>query len=61
MRQALRFLLDESAQDLIEYTLLITFIALGSAAILLNVGVSTRPIWNSTSAQLVNAASVASS
>jgi Flp pilus assembly pilin Flp len=61
MRQALRFLLDESAQDLIEYTLLITFIALGAAAVLLNVGVSTRPIWNSTSRQLVNAASVAAS
>jgi len=61
MKQALRFLKDESAQDLIEYTLLITFIALGSAAILLNVGGSTKPIWNSASSQLVNAAAAASS
>jgi Flp pilus assembly pilin Flp len=61
MKQALRFLLDESAQDLIEYTLLITFIALGSAAVLLNVGGSTKPIWNSANSQLVNAASAASS
>jgi Flp pilus assembly pilin Flp len=61
MNQALRFVQDESAQDLIEYTLLITFIALGTAAVLLNVGGSTKPIWTSTSTQLVNAASAASS
>ena len=51
----LRFLRDESGQDLIEYTLLMAFIALASAAIFIGAGNSLQGIWSSTSSQLVAA------
>jgi len=52
--------LDESGQDLIEYTLLMAFIALASAAIFINAGGSVNGIWQSGSTQLSNAATSAS-
>jgi Flp pilus assembly pilin Flp len=61
VKTALRFLKEESGQDLIEYTLLIAFIAMGSAALFLNVGQSTEPIWSNASTQLINAAAAAGS
>jgi Flp pilus assembly pilin Flp len=54
------FLHDESGQDLIEYTLLLAFIALASAAIFINAGGSISSIWSSGSTQLVNASTAAS-
>ena len=54
------FLKDEQGQDLIEYTLLMAFIALASAAIFVSAGQSVSTIWGSTSAQLSNAATAAS-
>jgi Flp pilus assembly pilin Flp len=55
-----RFLKDEQGQDLIEYTLLIAFIALASASIFVSAGGSISSIWGSASGQLSNAAISAS-
>ena len=52
---------EESGQDLIEYTLLMAFIALASAAIFVNAGGSISGIWQSGSTQLASAASMAAS
>jgi Flp pilus assembly pilin Flp len=54
------FVRDEQGQDLIEYTLLMAFIALASAAIFLNVGGSVNTIWGSANTQLAAAATSAS-
>ena len=53
----LNFVKDELGQDLIEYTLLMAFIALASAAIFSNVGTSVKTIWTSASTNLSTAAS----
>ena len=60
MRPVKRFLRDEQGQDLIEYTLLMAFIALASAAIFTNAGKSIKGIWGVASNQL-SAANVAAS
>jgi Flp pilus assembly pilin Flp len=57
----MNFLTEESGQDLIEYTLLMAFIALASAAIFVNAGGSINSIWQSSNTQLSNAAAEASS
>jgi Flp pilus assembly pilin Flp len=56
----IRFVKDEQGQDLIEYTLLMAFVALASAAIFINAGTSIKGIWGSASTQLANAATAAS-
>jgi Flp pilus assembly pilin Flp len=50
---------DEEGQDLIEYTLLLAFVALASAALFISAGGSITTIWNIASAQLTNAGSAA--
>lgn len=55
-----RFLRDEQGQDLIEYTLLVAFIALASASIFVSAGGSISSIWGGASTQLSNAAVSAS-
>ena len=55
------FLNDESGQDLIEYTLLMAFIALASAAIFISAGGSVSSIWGTASTQLSNAATESAS
>ena len=50
-----RFLKDESGQDLIEYTLLMAFIALASAAIFAKAGSSVNGIWGTANTTLHNA------
>lgn len=55
-----RFLRDEAGQDLIEYTLLIAFIALASAVIFTKAGKSVGGIWSSASSVLVTANTAAS-
>jgi Flp pilus assembly pilin Flp len=61
MKQLMQnFLREETGQDLIEYTLLMAFIALASASIFLNAGVSVNSVWQSASKQLSNAAVSAS-
>ena len=54
------FLREESAQDLIEYTLLLAFVALASASLFLSAGNSVSGIWQSGSTQLASAAVTAS-
>ncbi len=56
----LHFCKDEQGQDLIEYVLLIAFVALASAALFLGGGGSIAAIWNATNSQLTNAATSAS-
>ena len=46
---------DEQGQDLIEYTLLMAFVALASAALFLGAGGSIKGIWMTTNNQLVQA------
>jgi Flp pilus assembly pilin Flp len=48
---------DEQGQDLIEYTLLLAFVALASAALFLGAGKSISTIWTTTNTQLSTAAS----
>ena len=52
---ATRFLHNEQGQDLIEYTLLMAFIALASAAIFTSAGTSIQGIWSTASSNLVAA------
>ena len=47
---------DEQGQDLIEYTLLMAFVALASAALFLGAGGNISKIWTTTNNQLANAA-----
>jgi pilus assembly protein Flp/PilA len=51
----MRFVKDEQGQDLIEYTLLMAFVALASAAIFTSAGTSIKGIWGQASTQLSNA------
>jgi len=51
------FLHEEQGQDLIEYTLLLAFVALASAALFLGAGGSIKTIWTSANTQLASAAS----
>jgi len=46
------FFNDESGQDLIEYTLLMAFVALASAALFIGAGKSVQGIWTATNSQL---------
>jgi Flp pilus assembly pilin Flp len=50
------FLQDEQGQDLIEYTLLLAFVALASAALFIGTGGSVSSIWSAASTSLSNAA-----
>ena len=55
------FLKDEQGQDLIEYTLLLAFVALASAALFISAGGSISTIWTTANSHLTNAATSASS
>jgi Flp pilus assembly pilin Flp len=51
---------DEQGQDLIEYTLLMAFVALASAALFLGAGNSVKGIWSASNSQLTLANASAS-
>jgi len=51
---------DEQGQDLIEYTLLMAFVALASAALFIGAGKSICGIWSISNSQLSAANSTAS-
>jgi Flp pilus assembly pilin Flp len=51
-----RFFRNEDAQDLVEYTLLMAFVALAVAAIFASAGGSIRNIWASATNTLSGAA-----
>ena len=46
---------EEDGQDLIEYTLLMAFVALASAALFIGAGGSVKGIWSTTNSQLTAA------
>jgi Flp pilus assembly pilin Flp len=52
---------DEQGQDLIEYTLLIAFVALASAALFIGAGTYVKNIWTGANISLSEAASQANS
>jgi Flp pilus assembly pilin Flp len=54
------FMMDEQGQDLIEYTLLLAFVALASAALFTSAGSSVKTIWTAANTNLTNAATQAS-
>ena len=51
---------EEEGQDLIEYTLLMAFVALASAALFIGAGGSVKGIWSTTNSQLTAANTTAS-
>ncbi|HXI42686.1 MAG TPA: hypothetical protein VNH18_22685 [Bryobacteraceae bacterium] len=56
-----RFLADEQAQDLIEYTLLLAFVCLATAALFIQSGGSLSGIWNTANTDLTSANTAAAS
>jgi len=54
------FMNDEQGQDLIEYTLLLAFVALASAALFTSAGSSVKTIWGAASTNLASAATASS-
>jgi Flp pilus assembly pilin Flp len=52
---------DEQGQDLVEYTLLLAFVALASAALFIGAGGSVQTIWTAANSRLADAATSASS
>jgi Flp pilus assembly pilin Flp len=51
----LDFLRDDRGQDLIEYTLLLAFIALAGAAIFIGMGSTTSGLWTIVNTRLASA------
>jgi Flp pilus assembly pilin Flp len=51
----LRFIREDEGQDLVEYTLLLAFVCLASAALFINAGQSIGGIWNQANSRLTNA------
>jgi Flp pilus assembly pilin Flp len=60
MKTMRRFLLEEEGQDLVEYTLLLAFVVLASAALFIGAGGQLTGIWSLANSQLVNANAAAS-
>jgi Flp pilus assembly pilin Flp len=56
-----QFFRDDQGQDLIEYTLILAFVALASAALFISAGGSINTIWSITNTQLSKAAGSAAS
>lgn len=50
------FYQDEAGQDLVEYSLLLGFLALGSLALLSTSGTSVKSIWSTINTNLSTAA-----
>ncbi|MEQ1883416.1 MAG: Flp family type IVb pilin [Bryobacteraceae bacterium] len=60
-KTVVRFCREEEGQDLIEYTLLLAFVCLASAALFINAGQSISGIWSVANTTLTNANSAATS
>jgi Flp pilus assembly pilin Flp len=54
------FLRDEQGQDIVEYTLLLAFVALASAALFISAGGSISGIWSIADNKLTQASTCAS-
>ncbi|MBZ5603575.1 MAG: Flp family type IVb pilin [Acidobacteriia bacterium] len=50
-----RFLVDERGQDLVEYSLILAFIALAGAAAYLGMAASTQGLWSVVNSRLASA------
>ncbi len=59
MTNLLNFLRDEQGQDLVEYTLLLAFVAIASAALFIGAGQSISTIWTTANTTLNAAATSA--
>ena len=55
------FIADDQGQDLVEYTLLLSFVCMASAALFIGGGRSMSGIWTTANTTLVNANTAASS
>ena len=55
-----RFTQEEQGQDLVEYTLLMAFVALASAALFIGTGTTLKGIWNVANSVISNANAAAS-
>ena len=55
----IRFFREEDGQDLVEYSLLLAFVCLASAALFINAGSSIGGIWNMANTKLQEANSAA--
>jgi Flp pilus assembly pilin Flp len=51
-----RILGDERGQDLVEYSLILAFVALAAAGIMTTMGTSVDQIWNAADTELSSAA-----
>jgi Flp pilus assembly pilin Flp len=56
----MRFVREEEGQDLVEYTLLLAFVCLASAALFINAGSTMANIWTIANTTLKNAQDAAS-
>ena len=56
----MRFVREEEGQDLVEYTLLLAFVCLASAALFINAGKTMSNIWGIANTTLKNAETAAS-
>ena len=56
-----QFVREEEGQDLVEYTLLLAFVCLASAALFIGAGKSMAKIWVDTNLIVTNAGEVANS
>ena len=54
-KMMVRFIGDDQGQDLVEYTLLLAFVCLASAALFIGAGTSLTSIWSTANKILVNA------
>ncbi|HEV3330415.1 MAG TPA: Flp family type IVb pilin [Bryobacteraceae bacterium] len=54
-QRLLDLLFEENGQDMIEYSLLMAFVALASAGLFLNAGSSVSGIWTTVNSQLTAA------
>jgi len=59
MKMLKNFLRDEQGQDIVEYTLLLAFVALAAAALFINAGGSISGIWSVANSRLSTANSAA--
>lgn len=60
-QQWTRFFEEEQGQDLVEYTLLLAFVCLASAALFISAGQSLSQIWCVANATTSNGAAAANS
>jgi len=57
----MQFAREEKGQDLVEYTLLLAFVCLASAALFIQAGTSLQGIWGDANTILKNANTAAAS